>query len=105
MRRTPHQGVAPVVPGQASPYANDLLRSRRPCRLPRKLRLSSEIQEREDVRMTQSLSVNSTQSVLAASLKSARAHPITTAALTVANVGAATILSALFFQYGLGLEP
>src|SRR4030081_495315 len=34
-----------------------------------------------------------------------RARPVTTAALAIALVGAATILGAWFFQYGLGLKP
>jgi disulfide bond formation protein DsbB len=34
-----------------------------------------------------------------------RARPVTTAALAIALVGAATILGAWFFQYGLGLRP
>jgi disulfide bond formation protein DsbB len=35
----------------------------------------------------------------------ARAEPIMTAAVVIAIAGAATILGALFFQYGLGLRP
>src|SRR5258705_10629672 len=34
-----------------------------------------------------------------------RARPVTAAALAIALVGAATILGAWFFQYGLGLKP
>ena len=34
-----------------------------------------------------------------------RARPVTTAALAIALVGAATIVGAWFFQYGLGLKP
>ena len=34
-----------------------------------------------------------------------RARPVTTAALAIALIGAATILGAWFFQYGLGLKP
>ena len=34
-----------------------------------------------------------------------RARPVTTAAVAIALVGAATILGAWFFQYGLGLKP
>jgi disulfide bond formation protein DsbB len=35
----------------------------------------------------------------------ARARPVTTAAFVVATAGAAAILGAWFFQYGLGLKP
>src|SRR3954471_15583974 len=59
----------------------------------------------EDVRMTLSLSVNSTPSVLVAWLRSAHARPITAAALTAAIVGTATILGALFFEHVLDLAP
>lgn len=34
-----------------------------------------------------------------------RARPVTAAALAIALIGAATILGAWFFQYGLGLKP
>jgi disulfide bond formation protein DsbB len=34
-----------------------------------------------------------------------RERPVTAAAIVVAGVGAATILGAWFFQYGLGLKP
>ena len=34
-----------------------------------------------------------------------RARPVTTAALAIALIGAAAILGAWFFQYGLGLKP
>jgi disulfide bond formation protein DsbB len=38
-------------------------------------------------------------------MQAARARPVMAAAMTVAVVGAATILGAWFFQYGLGLKP
>jgi disulfide bond formation protein DsbB len=34
-----------------------------------------------------------------------RERPVTAAAILIAGVGAATILGAWFFQYGLGLKP
>jgi len=34
-----------------------------------------------------------------------RSRPVTSAAITIAAIGAATILSAWIFQYGLGLKP
>src|SRR3979490_3360897 len=34
-----------------------------------------------------------------------RTRPVTAAALAIALIGAATILGAWFFQYGLGLKP
>ena len=39
------------------------------------------------------------------SMSMIRARPVASAAIAIAVVGAATILGAWFFQYGLGLKP
>ena len=55
--------------------------------------------------MTETSRVTSGASLAETWAQTARSRPIAAAALTVAVVGAAAILGAWFFQYGLGLKP